>query len=247
VSLDRHRQDWDRLADTDALWAVLTAPGTKGGQWNVDEFFATGDAEIAHVLTVAETLGRPSSRERALDFGCGVGRLTRALAARFDAVVGVDVSAGMIEQAQRHNGMYPACEFRLNTDEDLRQFGSDSFDFVYSNIVLQHLRSVPEITGYLDELIRITRPDGLTVFGLANRIPFPYSLEVRRRVYAFLRRFGVSESWMLRRTSLTPMRMTWMPHEDVLLFLQDRGARLLAVETADDGVAPGRRYYASPA
>jgi hypothetical protein len=78
-------------------------------------------------------------------------------------------------------------------------------------------------------------------------MPFPYSLEVRRRVYAFLRRFGVSESWMLRRTSLTPMRMTWMPHEDVLLFLQDRGARLLAVETADDGVAPGRRYYASPA
>jgi hypothetical protein len=41
--------------------------------------------------------------------------------------------------------------------------------------------------------------------------------------------------------------MTWMPHEDVLAFLQDRGARLLAVETADDGVAPGRRYYASPA
>ena len=130
---------------------------------------------------------------------------------------------------------------------DLRQFDSGTFDFVYSNIVLQHLRSVPEITAYLDELIRITRPDGLVVFGLANRIPFQYSLQVRRRLYALLRRVGVSESWMLRRTSLTPMRMTWMPHDEVLQFLRDRGARLLEVETAEDGVAPGRRYYASPA
>ena len=247
MTLDRHRQDWDRLAESDALWAVLTKPGTKGGRWDVEEFFATGEAEIAHVLTVAEPLGRPSRRAQALDFGCGVGRLTRALAGRFDEVVGVDVSAGMIEQAQRHNGAYRTCEFRLNTDGDLRQFDSGSFDFVYSNIVLQHLRSVPEITGYLDELLRITRPDGLVVFGLANRIPFPYSLQVRRRVYALLRRVGVSESWMLRRTSLTPMRMTWMPHDEVLQLLRDRGATLLEVETAEDGVAPGRRYYASPA
>jgi hypothetical protein len=85
------------------------------------------------------------------------------------------------------------------------------------------------------------------VFGLANRVPFPYSLQVRRRVYALMRRVGVSEPWMLRRTSLTPMRMTWMPHEDVLHFLRNRGATLLEVETAEDGVAPGRRYYASPA
>lgn len=247
MSFDRHRQDWNRLAQADALWAVLTAPGTKGGRWDVDEFFATGEAEIAHVLTVADKLGRPSRRERALDFGCGVGRLTRALAARFDAVVGVDVSTEMIEQARQHIGASPGYEFRLNTDGDLRQFGSGTFDFVYSNIVLQHLRSVPEITGYLGELLRIARSDGLVVFGLANRIPFPYSLEVRRRVYALLRRLGVSESWMLRRTSLTPMRMTWIPHEDVLQLLRDRGASLLTVESASDGVAPGRRYYVRPA
>jgi SAM-dependent methyltransferase len=246
VSLDRHRQDWDRLAETDALWAVLTEPGTKGGRWDVDAFFATGEAEIAQVLRVARSHDRPSGRARALDFGCGVGRLTRALAGRFDTVVGVDVSSAMIEQAQQHNAAHPGCEFRVNGDGDLRQFDAGTFDFVYSNIVLQHLRSVPEITGYLGELLRVTRPDGLVVFGLANRVPFPYSLEVRRRVYAVLRRLGVSESWMLRRTSLTPMRMTWVPHDEVLRFLRDRGARLLEVETADSGVAPGRRYYASP-
>jgi ubiquinone/menaquinone biosynthesis C-methylase UbiE len=202
---------------------------------------------VAAVLDRAERLGRPLHRRHALDFGCGVGRLTRALGTRFDSVLGVDISAGMIEQAERYNDAYPACAFRLNTDTDLRQLDSASFDFVYSNIVLQHLPSVVEIAGYLDELIRVTQPDGLTVFGLANRVPFPYSLQGRRRVYALLRRLGVSESWMLRRTSLTPMRMTWMPHRDVLRVLEEGGAKLLAVEATAEGLAPGRRYYVSPA
>ena len=50
----------------------------------------------------------PGARDRALDFGCGVGRLTRALGDRFDAVVGVDISAGMVEQARRLNDASPA-------------------------------------------------------------------------------------------------------------------------------------------
>jgi len=162
-------------------------------------------------------------------------------------VVGVDISARMIELAERYNDSYPACTFRLNTDGDLRQFDSGSFDFVYSNIVLQHLPSVPEITTYLHELIRVTARDGLVVIGLANRVPFPYSLQVRRRVYALLRRLGVSESWMLRRTPLTPMRMTWMPQAEVLRVVEGDGAKLLAVEVAGGGLAPGRRYYISPA
>jgi ubiquinone/menaquinone biosynthesis C-methylase UbiE len=159
----------------------------------------------------------------------------------------VDISAGMIEQAQRLNDAHPACEFRLNTGGDLRQFESGSFDFVYSNIVLQHLPSVTAIAAFLHELIRVAQPDGLVVFGLANRVPFPYSLQGRRRAYALLRRLGVSETWMLSRTSLTPMRMTWMPHEGVLRVLAEDGATLRADEVAADGLAPGRRYYVSPA
>ena len=60
ASLDRHQQDWDRLAEVDALWAVLTRPGRKGGRWDVDEFFATGEDEIAHVFAIADSLGRPA-------------------------------------------------------------------------------------------------------------------------------------------------------------------------------------------
>ena len=99
MSFERHRQDWEHLAEIDPLWAVLTLRGRKGGRWDVDEFFATGEAEVGHVISIAETLGRPARAERALDFGCGVGRLTRALGARFESALGVDISAGMVDQA----------------------------------------------------------------------------------------------------------------------------------------------------
>ena len=247
MSLERHQQDWERLAEVDALWAVLTAPGRKGGGWDVDEFFATGEAEIGHVLDAAERRGRPARRQRALDFGCGVGRLTRALGARFERAVGIDISAGMIEHARRLNGAFPACEFRLNAAADLRQLESDSFDLVYSSIALQHVPTVPEVERYVTELVRVARPDGLVVFGLPTHIPFPWSLQPRRRAYAVLRRLGVSEEWMLRRTPLTPMRMTQVPEAEVRALLGRVGATVLETEPIDEGPVRSLRYYASPA
>lgn len=246
MSLERHQQDWERLAEADALWAVLTAPGRKGGRWDVDQFFATGEAEIAHVIAAAESLGRPARRERALDFGCGVGRLTRALGTRFAEAVGIDISAGMVEQARRLNAAFPACEFRVNAASDLGLLETGSFDFVYSSIALQHVPTVGEVERYVTELLRVARRDALVVFGLPTHIPFPWSLQPRRRVYSLLRRLGVSEGWMLRRTPLTPMRMTQVPEADVRRLLEREGAAVLRTEPIDEGPVRALRYYVSP-
>ncbi len=246
-SLERHKQDWDRLAEVDALWAVLTRPGRKGGRWDVDEFFATGEAEIAHVLSVADSLGRPARRERALDFGCGVGRLTRALGSRFAEAIGVDISAAMIDQARRLNEGFAACEFRVNAASDLGQLETESFDFVCSSIALQHIPSVPEIEQYVLEFLRVAKPDGLIVFGIPYHIPSLWSFQPRRRAYALLRRVGVSERWMLRRTPLTPMRMTTMLEVDVRRVLDQAGATVLRTERIDEGPIRALRYYVSPA
>jgi SAM-dependent methyltransferase len=246
LSLTRHRQDWERLAEVDAMWAVLTAPGRKGGGWDAEEFFATGEAEIAHVLATAEGLGVPARRERAFDFGCGVGRLTRALGRCFEHAIGVDISQGMVERAQRFNDDVPACEFHVNDAPDLSAFETDSFDLVYSSIVLQHLPSRAAVERYVAEFLRVARPDGLVAFGLPRHIPFPWSLQPRRRLYAALRRLGVSEPWMLRRTPLTPMRMTQVPEVEVRAFLGRHGARVVHAEPIDEGPVRSLRYYVSP-
>jgi hypothetical protein len=59
--MTRHQQDWERLAEVDPLWAVLTAPDRKGGGWNEADFFATGEDEVAAVLGNAERLGSSTS------------------------------------------------------------------------------------------------------------------------------------------------------------------------------------------
>lgn len=247
MSFERHKEDWERLAGVDAMWAVLTAPEQRLGGWDAVEFFATGEAEIANVLSVVDGLGRPLARGSALDFGCGVGRLTRALGGRFDSAVGVDISEAMIAQATRLNEAVEGCEFRVNAASDLAQFETDSFDFVYSSIVLQHLPSRADVARYVAEFLRIAKPSGLVVFGISAWIAAPYSLQLRRRVYVLLRHLGVSEDWMLRRTPLTPMRMTVVPEPDVRTLLERHGAELLLAESLVDGPVRTVRYYAAPA
>ena len=245
--LERHRQDWERLAEVDATWAVLTEPRLKGGGWHAEAFFATGEAEIDHVLAVAASHGRPLAFRRALDFGCGVGRLTRALGRRFERVVGVDISQRMVAQARRMNDAFPGCEFRVNATPDLAQFDTGTFDFDYSSLVLQHLPSRGHVESYVRELLRVAAPAGLVVFGVPSLIAFPWSLQPRRRLYAVLRRLGASEAWLLRRTPLTPMRMTAVPQAAVLNLVAREGAGLLHVEEAGDRRLRTKTYYVAPA
>jgi SAM-dependent methyltransferase len=246
MRLERHKEDWERLAETDAFWAVLTAPERRGGGWDEEAFFATGEAEIQHVLSVVERLGRPLERSSALDFGSGVGRLTRALAHRFDRAVGVDISEVMVAWASRLNDGAAACEFKVNTTADLAQLDTGSFDLVYSSIVLQHLPSRAAIEAYVAEFLRVAKPTGLVVFGAATRIAPLYALQPRRRLYALLRRLGVREEWMLRHTPLTPMRMTAMPESRLLALLERHGAQLLLAEPLTEGPVRTARYYVAP-
>ena len=108
---------------------------------------------------------------RALDFGCGVGRLTRALADRFDTCDGVDVAASMVERARALNGDNERVRFHHNDAPDLQLFGDESFDFILALIVLQHME--PRLMrGYLREFLRVLRPGGVAYFNIPE--PFVY-------------------------------------------------------------------------
>src|SRR4051794_12503802 len=111
MSLGSDQREWDDLARRDPMWAVCSVAGTRG-RWSSEEFFATGETEVAGVLAGLEQAGlAPAARHRALDFGCGLGRLTRALSDRFYEVVGVDVSEQMVAQATQANADRTNCRF----------------------------------------------------------------------------------------------------------------------------------------
>ena len=105
---------------------------------------------------------------------------------------------------------------------------------------------MPEIEQYVTEFLRVARPDALVVFGLPYYIPSLWSFQPRRRIYALLRQLGVSEQWMLRRTPLTPMRMTTVPEADVRGLIEREGASVLRTERIDEGPIRALRYYISP-
>src|SRR5437763_375944 len=71
--------DGEERAAIDPLYAILSEPSKRGGRWDKDEFLATGAQEVASLVAKAGRLGYPKRRTTALDFGCGVGRIARAL------------------------------------------------------------------------------------------------------------------------------------------------------------------------
>ncbi|HEX4309050.1 MAG TPA: class I SAM-dependent methyltransferase [Acidobacteriaceae bacterium] len=166
IDLERLRSDWDALAKRDALWAILT-DGTKAdGGWDVADFFETGEIEIATVMGYLGEVGcLPDAAGAALDFGCGVGRLTQAMGRRFAACVGVDISEEMIRRAEGLNP-YAHCSYMTSVTKWLL-FAEESFVFVYSNIVLQHMPRKLAV-GYLREFVRVLEPGGVLVFGVQD-------------------------------------------------------------------------------
>ena len=242
ASLEKHRRDWEDLARLDPMWAVVSDNDRRFGRWDNDEFFATGESEVDAILARAADLGVPAEHRDALEFGCGVGRVTRALAARFERVVGVDISTEMLGQARELNAHVANAEFVHNTASDLTFVGDRRFDLVYSRHVLQHLPDRGVAGGYLREMVRIVRPGGLVLAHLPLKIPARHRLLVVRRAYEVLRRAGVPADTLYRRLKLHPVSMLSVPEAQIRAWVEQAGGRVVAVDSKQGAVLSANVY-----
>ena len=164
---------WETLGSEDPLWAVYSEPGKEKRGWETDPFFASGDPTAQTIQERLESFGaeRPSSStpKNLLDFGCGVGRMSRAWANLGYHVTGVDISESMVGNAREFHKDDPRFEFRVNKEPDLGLFPDSSFDVVFSIICLQHIPW--EIAqNYIREFGRVLRPNGFIAFQLPSRL-----------------------------------------------------------------------------
>ena len=160
-------KNWNKFGEIDPFWTILTRPDKKGNKWKKDEFFETGIKEIENIMKDIRSLNIQIQNKKALDFGCGVGRLTQAIAIYFEKVCGIDIAPSMIKLAKEYN-RNDKCNFYLNVTDDLKIFPKNNFDFIYSNITLQHIK--PSYTKkYLKEFVRVLKPNGLLIFQLPNK------------------------------------------------------------------------------
>ncbi len=167
MGLSELQRQWDRLGQRDPFWAILTRDDKRDGGWTAGEFFADGIRELDEMLRAARRFGIAIPTGRALDFGCGAGRLAQALCAHFDQADGVDIAPAMLALARQHNRYPERCRYHLNESSDLRLFPDGAFNFVCSLIVLQH---VPQASArdYIREFVRVLAPGGLLVFQIPS-------------------------------------------------------------------------------
>lgn len=166
MDFDRLRRNWENLGKRDPMWAILTAPGTEGGRWDEAAFFRTGVEFVRWLGAWLAEQRVPIPTGEALDFGCGIGRLTQALAPHFNSVTGIDISQPMIDLARQKNCHGDKVRYVCNARPDLSIFSDASFDYVQTVIVLQHMRTEYQ-QRYLTEFARVLRPGGLLFFQIA--------------------------------------------------------------------------------
>lgn len=221
---------WEKHGSSDPLWAVLTVPGTEGGRWKAKDFLASGVWEIREVLRYLKSRKlTPKTKARALDFGCGAGRLSQALAAHFKRVDGVDISGSMLVAAKALKPK-PNVHFHLNATADLKLFKQASFDFIYTSIVLQHIPGELGY-GYLKEFLRVLKPGGLLVFQVPERDNvslwrhWRYELRLRTRLRELATALGLRQSDG-KDTHRIPMNM--YPASRLEPFIEKSGGKVFA-------------------
>src|SRR5688572_16413469 len=170
------RRHWDEYGRSDPLWAILTAPDKKGNRWSIDEFLQTGRDEISALIAYLDERGLTARRTRALDFGCGAGRLTHALGNHFDQVIGIDIAQSMVDVARKLHAGRPNLDFRVNASNRLESIESASIDLVYTRLVLQHMPP-RYVRAYLAEFVRVLSPGGVLVFQLPAENALPVIVE----------------------------------------------------------------------
>lgn len=155
---------WDDRAREDALYFVDDRMAYGAAD---QEAFWAGGAEAVDLILGELDVGL-SGGETVVEIGCGVGRITRALAARADRVLALDVSIRMLELAREHNPDLGNVTWLQGSGTDLSGVPDGEADACFSHVVFQHIPD-PQITlGYVREMGRVLKPGGWSAFQVSN-------------------------------------------------------------------------------
>ena len=154
------RSDWDRRARENAQHFIAC------GHSESDEvFWASGRRDLDQLILPDVIL---DTSARALEIGCGMGRILAPLSERIEKAFGVDISAEMIARARQGLAGRGNVEVFV-TRGRLDHLDDASLDFVYSFIVFQHIPTKKAVTLYLREAARVLKGNGVFRFQVDGR------------------------------------------------------------------------------
>lgn len=157
-------RDWQRIGETEPFWGVLTMPEFRKDSLTPDAvaaFYETGKDYVAWLKGQMEVFCQaPFKPRKALDFGCGVGRMTHAMTAVADDVVGVDVAPAMLDKARERGTS--GVRFQTTVPDE-------RFDWIHSYIVFQHIPAARGMEIVHDLLNRLTADACVTLHFTVGR------------------------------------------------------------------------------
>jgi SAM-dependent methyltransferase len=209
---------WSALGEAEPHWSVLTQDRYRADRIadNRAEFMASGEGYARLIVGMLARHGiAPADLPRAVEFGCGVGRITIPLARRFAHVTGCDISAGHLAAARAAGTEAGAANLAWWHVGPAALLPEPSWDFWTSQLVLQH-NPPPLIRHILQRAFAGLAPGGVALFQVPSHM----------RGY----RFDLAK--YLAMPPRQGMEMHALPQRAVLDLAADAGLRL--IELRDD-------------
>lgn len=151
--MDKQRDYWDRLA-AKPLDASVIDPNDHRGEKN---FYLAG---LRNQLVLRQLTHLPES-DIVLDLGCGTGGLTQALASSGHAVLGLDISFGLLQRTKDRRYDMPVA-FACYDGASLPIL-DESVDALTTYVVLTHIIPDEDLSTLLKECYRALKPDAVMV------------------------------------------------------------------------------------
>lgn len=176
---ERTAAAWEKMGHEDPYFNVVTSPDYHLAEFerNQKAFWTVGvlEAERMFAWMDRSSVRPPRPGGTCLEYGCGVGRVTRGLERHFDKVIACDVSAPYLRLAQAV--VSPRTELHLITTPGTLS-ALPEFDVLFSLIVLQH-NPPPVIAFILEALLTKLNYGGLAFFQVPTLMK-DYTFSVRQ-------------------------------------------------------------------
>lgn len=169
---ERISKEWRALGETEPHWSVLVSDDFRRDNLaaNVENFYASGKRAVNAHLNFLRREGISTSFGKALDFGCGVGRLTLGLAPFAGQVVGVDISPSHLRLATERASAKAVSNVNFEAIGSVAELDRyRGFDFVISLIVLQH-NPPPVMAALYAKLLAALAPGGVAIVQMPTYI-----------------------------------------------------------------------------
>ncbi len=185
-----HNKTWEQKARENPLYGVMSheefiESGADPTAKELDTFYARGSEMVSVWISPWLTETRTTNDMRILEFGCGMGRLTNAMAKIHppENVYGIDISGTMISHAIKNT--LDACQYSVIEESGSFPYEDNQFDRIYSYAVFQHISEKRVVESSIREIGRILKPNGHVKLNFEMAFPAPFEGLPRRDTYAF--------------------------------------------------------------